>query len=124
MGFQEGFREIARKETLGTEAMKVFLFILGSLEYSNQVMVRQVDIARELGMKKQNVYRAIKTLIKEEVLVIEDPIFKRKGPLRLNHKYAWKGKLKQLGLLPQPLEDGKKQEPGKKSRRRNKPKDD
>ncbi len=122
MGFQEGFAEIARKR-LGSEAKDVFLFILGTLDYSNQVVVRQVDIARELGMKKQNVSRAIKTLIKEEVLVIEDPLFKRKGPLRLNHKYAWKGKLKQLGLLPQPLEDGEKQESRKKSQQRDKPKE-
>ncbi len=123
MGFQEGFTEIARKR-MGSEAKDVFLFILGSLDYSNQVIVRQVDIARELGMKKQNVSRAIKTLIKEEVLLTDDPLFQRKGPLRLNHKYAWKGKLKQLGLLPQPLEDVEKQEQGKKSQRRCKLKKD
>lgn len=120
MGFQEGFREIANKE-LGTEAMKVFLFILGSLEYSNQVTVRQVDIARELGMKKQNVYRAIKTLVAEQVLANKDPIFNRKGRLWVNPKYVWKGKLKHLGLVAQPVEDEKKQKPGKKSKREDKP---
>ena len=115
MGFQEGFAEIARKR-LGSEAEDVFLCILGSLDYSNQVMIRQVEIARQLGMKKQNVSRAVKTLIKEGVLVIEDPLFKRRGQLRLNHKYAWKGKLKQLGL--QPSENGEAQEARKKSRRK------
>lgn len=121
MGFQEGFAEIAKRR-LGSEAKDVFLFILGSLDYSNQVMVRQVEIARQLGMKKQNVSRAIKTLLKEGVLVVEDPLFKRKGQLQLNHKYAWKGKLKNMGFKPQPPEDGEaqetKRENGKSDRRK------
>lgn len=118
MGFQEGFVELAKKR-LGSEAKDVFLCILGNLDYNNQVMIRQVEIGRLLGMKKQNVSRAIKTLMEEGVLVREDPEFKLRAPLLLNHKYAWKGKLKNLGL--QPSEDGEHPKARKKARRKDEP---
>ena len=95
MGFQDGFVEIAKKK-LGAEAMKVFLFLLGHIEYENLLVISQVEIARELEMKKQNVSRAIKTLITENVLEIKDPHRKRRQRFRLNLKYAWKGSLKNL----------------------------
>ena len=107
MGFQEGFAEIA-KMSLGSEAKDVFLFILGRMDFSNMVTMPQVEIARQLGMKKQNVSRAIKTLLEKGVLIREDPL--RKRQLRLNHKYAWKGKLKHLGLQPEPSANKSRQE--------------
>jgi hypothetical protein len=103
MGFQDAFTEIAQKR-LGSEAKDVFLFILGKIDFHNEVITPQVEIARKLGMKKQNVSRAIKVLVKEkileEILLDGEPLYKQKRRLRLNHKYAWKGKLKNLGLKP------------------------
>lgn len=95
MGFQEPFAELAKKR-LSSEAKNVFLFILGRVGYDNLLTMQQVEIARELKMKKQNVSRAIAALIREEVLIIEDPQLKRNRRLRLNDKYGWKGKLKNL----------------------------
>lgn len=92
MGFQDGFLEIAKKK-MGGEATNVFLFLLGQIEYDNLLIISQIEIARELGMKKQNVSRAIKVLIKNEVLEINDPQRKRRQRFKLNDKFAWKGKL-------------------------------
>ena len=94
MGFREAFMEIAQKR-LGSEAKVVFLYILGCLDYENRITVPQVQIARQLGMKKQNVSRAIKVLVGEGIL-IEGPMVNRCRTYRLNDKYGWKGKLKNL----------------------------
>ena len=95
MGFQEAFAELAKKR-LGSEAKDVFLLILGRVDYSNQVTMPQVEMARQLGMKRQNVSRAVAVLIKEEVLLVEEPQLGRNRRLRLNDRYGWKGKLKNL----------------------------
>ena len=95
MGFQEAFADLAKRK-IGLEAKNVFLFILGRVDYDNLLGIPQTEIARELQMKKQNVSRAIATLVKEGVLIVEDPLIKRNRQLRLNDKYGWKGKLKNL----------------------------
>ncbi len=95
MGFQEAFAELAQKR-LGSEAKDVFLLILGRVDYNNQVTMPQVEMARQLGMKRQNVSRAVAALIREEVLIVEEPQLGRHRRLRLNDRYGWKGKLKNL----------------------------
>jgi hypothetical protein len=95
MGFQEAFAELTKKR-LGSEAKDVFLLILGQVDYNNQVTMPQVEMARQLGMKRQNVSRAVAVLIKEEVLIVEEPQLGRNRRLRLNDRYGWKGKLKNL----------------------------
>lgn len=96
MGFQEAFAEIAQKR-LGSEAKDVFLLILGRVDYNNLVTIPQVEIARQLGMKKQNVSRAIAKLVEEKVLLVDEVHNRYKRQLKLNDKYVWKGKLKHLG---------------------------
>lgn len=95
MGFQAAFAELARKR-LGSEAKDVFLLILGRVDYDNRITMPQVEMARLLGMKRQNVSRAVAALIKAEVLVVEEPQLRRNRRLRLNDRYGWKGKLKNL----------------------------
>jgi hypothetical protein len=95
MGFQEAFAELA-KRPLGSEAKNVFLFILGRVDYDNRLTIPQVEIARQLGMHRQNVSRAVATLVREQVLLVEEPLLGRNRRLRLNDRYGWKGKLKNL----------------------------
>lgn len=110
MGFQRAFEEIALMR-LGSEAKDVFLFILGTVDFHNEVVIPQVEIARKLRMKKQNVSRAIKALVDKRVLLKSELGYKQKRSLKLNPMYAWKGKLKNLGLQP-------KETPEKKKRKR------
>ena len=95
MGFQDAFAEIAAKR-LGSEAKDVFLLILGRVDYKNLVTIPQVEMARQLGMRKQNVSKAIAVLVREKVLLVDDQYSKYRRKLKLNDKYAWKGKLKHL----------------------------
>jgi hypothetical protein len=106
MGFQEAFAELAKKR-LGSEAKDVFLLILGRVDYNNQVTMPQVEMARQLGMKRQNVSRAVAVLIKEEVLIVEEPQLRRNQRLRLNDRYGWKGKLKNLRTQRKSTSKGK-----------------
>jgi hypothetical protein len=95
MGFQEAFAELAKKR-LSAEAKNVFIFVLGKVDYDNRLTIPQVEIARQLGMHRQNVSRAVAALVKEEVLLVEEPQLGRNRRLRLNDRYGWKGKLKNL----------------------------
>jgi hypothetical protein len=106
MGFQEAFAELAKKR-LGSEAKDVFLFILGKVDYDNRLTMPQVEIARQLGMKRQNVSRAVAALVKEQVLLVEEPLLGRNRRLRLNDRYGWKGKLKNLRMQRKSSSKGK-----------------
>ena len=98
MGFQDAFAELARKR-ISAEAKNVFLFILGKVDYDNRLTIPQVEIGRQLGMHRQNVSRAISTLVREQVLLVEEPQLGRNRRLRLNDRYGWKGKLKNLRTM-------------------------
>lgn len=95
MGFQDAFAELARKR-ISAEAKNVFLFILGKVDYDNRLTIPQSEIAKQLGMHRQNVSRAMSVLVKEEVLLVEEPAAGRARRFRLNDRYGWKGKLKNL----------------------------
>lgn len=95
MGLQEAFAELAKKR-ISAEAKNVFLFILGKVDYDNRLTIPQSEIARQLGMHRQNVSRAVAVLVREEVLLVEEPHLGRNRRLRLNDRYGWKGKLKNL----------------------------
>ena len=97
MGFQNAFLELAQKPVRG-EAARILFFILGTMDYSNEVKTSQAEIARRLGIRRQNVYRAVRVLVEKEILLEDtDPDTGRRR-LKLNHTYAWKGKLKKLGF--------------------------
>jgi hypothetical protein len=55
-----------------------------------------IEIARQVRMKRQNVGLAVGVLVREQVLVVEKPLLGRNRRLRLNDRYSWKGKLKNL----------------------------
>lgn len=95
MGFQDAFAELAKKR-ISAEAKNVFLFILGKVDYDNRLTIPQAEIARQLGMHRQNVSRAMTALVKEGVLLVEEPLLGRTRRFRLNDRYGWKGKLKNL----------------------------
>jgi hypothetical protein len=104
MGFQDAFVKIAKmrmgkERKIGAEAKNVLLFLLGKIDYDNKVAISQIEIARELEMKRQNVSRAIKALIDARVLEVMDPQRKRRQRLRVNDEYAWRGNLQTLRML-------------------------
>jgi hypothetical protein len=98
MGFQEMFIGLAADKELTLEPSKVFLYLLGKLDFDNYIYVPQIEIARALNMKPSAVSRAISLLASKGIL-LEGPKVNRSRTFRLNHTYGWKGKLGNLRAL-------------------------
>ena len=75
------------------EDLRVFLALLKCLDYENQIVANQAEIARQLSMRRSNVSSAIKRLV-EAGAVLRGP---KKGincSYRLNPEFGWKGSAK------------------------------
>lgn len=87
--YQEALNWVADAK-LSYEEYRVFLKLLGKLDFENYIRVTQTEIAKELGMKQPSVARAIKGLLEQDII--------RKGPkvgnsntYRLNPMIGHKG---------------------------------
>jgi DNA-binding transcriptional regulator LsrR (DeoR family) len=63
------------------------------LDFDNWVNFSQAQLARELGMSRQNFARALGHLIKEGVVVV-GPKVEGRFTYRLEPSYGWKGSAK------------------------------
>ena len=97
MSSQDAAIELAKDPIIGksAETMRVFLYLVGRIDFENYLQIPQVEIADELDMHKQAVGRAIKILLERGVL-IRGPKVGRSSSWRLNPHYGWKGKVKNL----------------------------
>jgi hypothetical protein len=86
---QEAMMSIV-KAGLGYEAVQVFLAVVGRLDMENWINLNQSALAGEIGMKRENLNRAIKKLIAEGVL-LAGPKVGHNCTYRLNPHYGWKG---------------------------------
>lgn len=79
-----------RRKEFGEDGFGVMFFLLTKLDYENHLLVNQADVARSLGMHRQNVQRAVKRLIGLGVL-LEGPKAGQSRTYRLNPNFGWKG---------------------------------
>lgn len=100
-GFAKGWYAMSQEGTIALlEAMmngklqmrdmQVLYYMLSILDLENLIQVSQTEIARVLGMQRQNINRSIKRLINLGVL-LEGPRIGRSRSYRLNPSYGWKG---------------------------------
>ena len=75
---------------LPNEQYRVFLKLLGKLDFDNYLRISQKNISEELGIKQPHVSRAIKALEKREIIV-EGPRAGLNKTYRLNPYVAHKG---------------------------------
>lgn len=75
---------------LGADDMKVFFALVAKLDYENLLVLNQAEVARELGMQRQNVQRSMKRLLKMEV-ILEGPKIGLSRSYRFNPSFGWKG---------------------------------
>ena len=85
-------RDCKRPDMTG-ETMKVLMYLFGKLDFENFIQQTQIDVAEGLGMRKQNVNRAMQILTAKQI-VLEGPKVGRSKCYRLNPNYGWKGKVK------------------------------
>ena len=98
MAFQDAFEEIAKDPELTLEPKNVLFYLYSKLDFENFIQQSQADIAEGLGIKKQQVSRAMKMLIAKQI-ILEGPKVGRSKCYRLNPNYGWKGKVKTLQEL-------------------------
>ncbi len=97
MFFQEPLADLARDRELWGRPRAVLDFLASRLNYENYVAVPQVEIARELGLNRQNVNTAIKLLIDKDIL-IPGPKLGHTPSYRMNSRWGWRGS---LSLVPE-----------------------
>lgn len=91
MLFHEASEKLAKNEKLGLVALRVFLFAISRIDYEHRLKLTQADIARELGLKQQNINRAFKLLVSERILEEVDK-FGTAKIYRLSPEYGNKGR--------------------------------
>jgi len=67
--YQESAAWLAKQRLTGEQAT-IFFYLSSHLDWENYVSVNQKEVAKELGMKQQNVARALKKLM--ELTIIEE----------------------------------------------------
>jgi biotin operon repressor len=99
-GFVEGWFAVANqagaivaKSDLGLGEHRVLWMLFSHLDFENHLAINQAEIARELGMQRQHVQRAIKRLMELEVL-IEGKKNGQNRTYQLNPTFGWKGSAK------------------------------
>ena len=96
MIFQDSLIKIAKDKEFTSSAKTVLFFLMGNLEFENYMLLRQVDIARELELDKSDVSKAMKFLINKEILLKV-----KEGTTtayKLNSDYGWKGKVSNMEI--------------------------
>lgn len=106
MAIQEGFIWISQLEGIKLQEMRILLYIMGKLDFENYINISQKQVAEALGMKKQNVSAAFKTLEKYGII--------HKGPkvglswtYRLDPNFGYKGKAKNIRKLQNAIDKAK-----------------
>jgi hypothetical protein len=92
---QDALTSIASDPELSGETLRVFLYLNGRLDFENLIQVPQTEIANDLGMQKQNVYRSLKQLEAKKI-ILRGPKVGHSSTFRLNPHFGWKGKVHHL----------------------------
>lgn len=82
-----------KRKELGEEGLAVLLMLFAKLDFENLLLINQAELARELGMQRQNMQRAIKKLVEMGAL-LEGPKVGVSRSYRLNPEFGWKGSAK------------------------------
>jgi predicted transcriptional regulator len=94
MTFQDSLINIATDKDMTGQVLKIFLFLMGKLEFENYITIKQVEIAKTLEMQKTHVSASIRILVNKGI------ILKVKEGMttgyKLNPHYGWKGKVSNM----------------------------
>ena len=95
MNSQEALELLASDRDLTKESLRVLMFLMSRLDFENWIHITQKEIAEVLGLKKQNISKAI-SLLEEKGIILRGPKLGRSSAFRLNPYFGWKGKVKNL----------------------------
>ena len=95
MNSQEALELLASDQDLTKESLRVLMFLMSRLDFENWIYITQKEIAEILGLKKQNISKAV-SLLEEKGIILRGPKIGRSSAFRLNPYFGWKGKVKNL----------------------------
>ena len=87
IAFQQGLEELARAPLTRRE-YQVLLYLMSKADWDNEVHIRQITVARALGMQRADVSRAFRRLRELGILSISPA----DGTLRINPSLGYKGR--------------------------------
>jgi len=90
---QDATRVLALSDELNGNDLKVFLFLTSMVDFENQLLVNQAEVARQMGKKYQHINRSIKRLVELGVLLEGQRIGVSRS-YRFNPEFGWKGSTK------------------------------
>lgn len=93
--FQKAVLELTVNGELTKNELRLFLYLIGRTELTNEIRLPVIEISKELKESKGNIYNALNGL-KNRNVVIWDTKMKL---LRLNYDVAYKGKIKDYPKL-------------------------
>jgi hypothetical protein len=93
MANQEALLTLAQDKEITGECYRVLFVLLIELDYENYIYIPQKEIGKKLGIRPQNVHRAVKVLLQKGILL------RNERGYRLNHNYGWKGNVRKLELV-------------------------
>ena len=95
MNSQEAMISVAKDKDIKGETHRVLWFIGGILDFENWIQLSATEIAKELGMHRPDVSKAIKLLETKEI-ILRGPKVGRSYAFMLNPEFGWKGKVRNL----------------------------
>ena len=95
MGIQEAFIALAQDKDIAGRPRRVLDYLFGKLGFENYICIQQKEISEALDIYKQDVSDSIKLLL-DKGIILPGPKLGRSKSYRLNSRYGWKGKVKNL----------------------------
>lgn len=95
MNSQEALELLALDQDLTKESLRVLMFLMARLDFENWVQVAQKEMSDKLGIKKQNISKAV-LLLENKGIILRGPKVGHSYAFRLNPYFGWKGKVKNL----------------------------
>ena len=107
MNSQDAAILLAKDKDIKGETHRVLWIIIGILDFENWVQLSVTEIAKELGMHRPDVSKAMKVLEEKEI-ILRGPKVGRSYAFMLNPDFGWKGKVENLDEYRRRKEDQEK----------------
>jgi hypothetical protein len=92
MALQEGFMYLAQLDLPG-RTRRVLDYLFAKLDFENWIRITQSQIAKDLGLDRADVSKAIKQLVDHQI-ILKGPKVGNSWTYRLDPAFGWKGKAK------------------------------
>lgn len=95
MTFQEALKALSKDRTITGSQWRVLSYLMSRLDFENFIYAPQAEVARELGMHKPHVSRAIASLIARGI-IHRGPKVGAAQTMRLDPYLGWRGRVRSM----------------------------